>query len=63
MGFNRVKAEPRILVQQAASIEGDLMAAFPNGTWPNPVVANFSDASMGRDTTGPKDDSDWRLRP
>ena len=50
-------------VQQAASIEGDLMAAFPNGSWPNPVVANFSDASMGQDTTGPKDDSDWRLRP
>lgn len=50
-------------VQQAASIEGDLMSAFPNGAWPNPVVANFSDASTGNDTTGPKDDSDWRIRP
>lgn len=52
-----------VQVQQAASIEGDLMAAFPNGSWPNPAVANFSDASMGHDTSGPTDNSDWRLRP
>lgn len=50
-------------VQQAASIQGDIDMAFPNGTWPNPASEEFSDASMGQDATGPKDDSDWRLRP
>lgn len=44
--------------QQANSIRSDIMSSFPEGKWPDPTVAGFSDASMSDG-----DGSDWRLRP
>lgn len=52
-----------VQVQQASSIKADLDSAFPTGSWPSAATSGYSDASMGRDSVGPQDDSDWRLQP